>query len=136
MRSAWQSIFPDVQTDVQGVIVLGTEALRDENTGTHGNALEETDHHVDQAGRRTDSGQCSVTQIVAHDPGVESVVKLLKHVAQENGKGEQQNLGPDGTFGKVLLGGVSFGLMIMKPVTTEWHAGHFLNIIYWFSYTL
>ena len=116
-----------VHGPLQGIVVLGTETFGDEHTGTHGNALEETHHHVDQAGRGTDCRQGGIAQISAHDPGVESVIKLLKKIAQENGKCEQQDFYPDGTFCQILAGSMGLVMMIVKSVAAEWHIYYFLK---------
>ena len=123
-----------VQRFPKGVMVFGTETFCDEHTGTHGDTLEEADHHVNQAGRGTDCCQCGVTQIVTDYPGVKGIIKLLKEISQKNWKSKQKYLGPDGTISKVLLGGMRFVLVIVKSVATEWHVFHFLKN-YWFCYT-
>ena len=111
----------------QGIMIFGTETFCDQNTGTHGNALKEAHHHMDQAGRGTDRRQCGVTQVSAYDPGVEGIIKLLKKIAKENGEREQQYFGPNGTFGEILTGGLCLVLMIVKAVAVEWHVRHILK---------
>jgi len=86
------------------VIVLGTKKPGDDHTGTHGHAVEETDHHPNEASRRTDRSQRIFTYEVANTPGVESIVKLLKHVADEYRKRKKEHPFPDAAFcqGKTL----------------------------------
>ena len=102
-------------------MIFRAVAFGNEHTGTHGDALEEAHHHVDQACRGADRRQGGIAQVTAHHPGVEGVVKLLEEVAQENGEGKEQNFGPDGTLCQVLAGGMGFVVVIMKPVAAEGH---------------
>ena len=83
---------------------------------------------MNQAGGRTDGRQCGIAQILAYNPGVESVIKLLEQIAQKNGESKQENLGPDGTFCQIMAGGMGFVMVIVKSVAVEWHVRHFLNI--------
>ena len=70
----------------------------EDDAGTHGYAVEEADHHKDEAAGGADRRQGVITQVVAHYPGIECVIKLLEHVAQEHGQGEKQHAFPNGTF--------------------------------------
>ena len=117
-----------VHGTLQRIVILGTIAFGDEHAGTHGDALKEAYHHVDEAGGRTDRSQSSIAQVFAHDPGVEGVIKLLEQITQENGEGEKQNFLPDGTCSQILGSGMGLVLMVMKPVAVKRHVRHVLKI--------
>ena len=89
--------------DAHLFIVLGTEVPGDDHAGTHGNTVEKADHHEDQASGRSHGSQCIFTNEVAHAPGVKGVVKLLKHVAQQNGHGKENDRLPNRPFRHGLL---------------------------------
>ena len=80
---------------VHDVIILGAVVFGDDDTGTHRQAAEETHHQENQTAGGTDGGQGVVADEIAHSPGVEGVIKLLEHIAQEYGEGKQEDLFPD-----------------------------------------
>ena len=79
-------------------VILRAEDSRDDNTGTHGNAVEETHNHMDQTAGGTDGCQRGITDEFTHDPGVEGMIKLLKNIAEENRQRKQKHLFPDGAL--------------------------------------
>ena len=81
-----------------GVILFGTVGPGNDNAGTHGNTVEKTDHHKDEAAGRTYRCQSIITDIVSYAPGVKGIVELLKHVSQEHRKGEEQDRFPNRAF--------------------------------------
>ena len=87
-----------VDGDAHILMVLSAEEFCDDHTGTHGNTVEETHKHVDQASGGTDGGQGSFTDKFADGPGVKGVIKLLKDIADQNGEREQKNFFPNGAL--------------------------------------
>ena len=87
-----------VDGDVHILVILGAEELGDDDTGTHGNAIEETHKHVDQTAGRADCRQSGVTDEFTYRPGVESMIELLENISNKNGEGKQQDLLPDRTL--------------------------------------
>ena len=79
-------------------VIAGTVEPGNDHTGTHGDTVEESHKHKNQAAGGADCSQSGIADEFAHHPGVEGVVKLLKDIAQKNRQGEKEHLVPDGAF--------------------------------------
>ena len=83
--------------------VLRAEIFGDDDTGTHGQTVEEADHHKDQTAGGTDCRKRIITDEVAYTPGVKGIIKLLKNVAQKDRKRKQKHGLPDGSLCQRVL---------------------------------
>ena len=81
---------------------------------THRHTIKEADHHKDQTTGGADRRQGIVTYVVADAPGIEGIIKLLEHIAQEYRQGEQQHRLPNGALGKGILLGPQCGHLLSK----------------------
>ena len=84
----------------QSLVIPGAEIPGDHHTCAHGYAVEKADEHEDQTAGGADCSQSIVAQIVAHNPGVKRIIKLLKNISQENRQGEQKHFLPYGALGQ------------------------------------
>ena len=76
--------------------------------------VKEADHHEDQTAGGTDRGQGIIAYVVAHAPGVKSVIQLLEHISQEHRQGEEDHSLPNRAFGEGILLGPQSGHLLSK----------------------
>jgi hypothetical protein len=80
------------------LITLGTKILGDNNTAAVGKTHEKADEHIDDRAGGTDSRESLVADIVADDPGIDRVVKLLEDVADQKRECECDQMADDRAF--------------------------------------
>ena len=83
-------------------VLLCAEIPGDDDAGAHGQALEKADQHVDQISRGAHRSQSGIAHKFTNHPGIEGIVKLLEHIAQQDRQGEHQNFLPDNAFGQII----------------------------------
>ena len=84
------------------LILPRAEISGDDNAGAHSYAVEEADHHKDQAAGGADGGKGVFADVIADTPSVKGIIKLLENIAEEHGQSEQKHTLPDGAFGEGL----------------------------------
>ena len=83
--------------------VLRAEIFGDDDTGTHGQTVEEADHHKDQTAGGADGRQRVITDEVADTPGIKGIIELLKNVTKKDRKRKQKHGLPDGSLCQRVL---------------------------------
>ncbi len=100
------SCFDSVKTvdgPAHGTVIPGTVIPGDHDAGTHGYPVEKADHEKDQITGGADCCKRIVVDKISDAPGVECIIKLLKHIAQKYRKGEKQHGFPDRPLGQAAL---------------------------------
>ena len=108
---------------VHGVIILGAKVPGNDYTGTHGYTIEESHQHKDQASRRAHRSQRRISDKLSHNPGVKSVIKLLKNVSQQHRQGKQKHGFPNGA-------GYQGGSLVIHGTTLSLSKLHFFSVYY------
>lgn len=80
-------------------MILRAEITGNDHAGPGKQAAEQAHQQKDDIAGGTDCGQCVAAQKIADHQRVHNVIKLLKQIAPENGKGETHNLPADGAAG-------------------------------------
>ena len=86
---------------VDALIVLGAEALGDDDTCSHGKTHKKAHQHIDDGGGGAHRRQSLGAHIAAHHDAVHRVVKLLEQIAQHQRQGEGHQMLPDGALGHI-----------------------------------
>ena len=68
---------------VQVFMIARAVILRDNDRRADGKPAHHAHDHIDDAARRADGGQRFLADEIAHDDGVDSVIQLLKQIAQQ-----------------------------------------------------
>ena len=88
---------------------MGTVILANDNTRTGGKTAEKANQHVDDGTNSTNCGEGLVADVVANDPGIHCVIKLLENIADEQGQRKIDNMPGNTALGHVhvlsLFGG-------------------------------
>ena len=82
---------------------MGTVILANDNTRTGGKTAEKANQHIDDGTNGADCGEGLVADVVANDPGVHCVIKLLENVADEQGECKIDNMPGNTALGHVHI---------------------------------
>ena len=91
--------------------------LADDHACAGGKTNEKADEHIDDGTHRAHGGKGLVADIFAHHPGVHHVVKLLKNVAEQQRKGECNDMPGDIAGGHIHIFALSQGILLDRHKT-------------------